>query len=44
MCIHVMSHGIADRVQYRCDEQVFPPEELAVHCPGGAVREEPWEW
>lgn len=32
---------LADRVQYRCDEQVFSPEELAIHCPGGAVRVEP---
>lgn len=31
----------AYRVQHRCDEQVFAPEELTVHIPGFAVRVEP---
>lgn len=32
---------LTDRVKYRCDEQMFSPEELAIHIPGGTIREEP---
>lgn len=31
----------ANRVQNRCDQQVFPPQELAVGAPGLTVRVEP---
>lgn len=33
--------AVADRVQNRCDQQVFPPQELAVDAPSVAVRVEP---
>lgn len=32
---------LTDRFKYRCDEQMFSPEELAVHIPSGYIREEP---
>lgn len=50
MCLNQFMYGnnksmslcvLADRVQYRCDEEVFSPEELPVHCPGHTVRVEP---
>lgn len=42
MCVCVCVFQVCTyRVQYRCDEQVFPPQELTVHRPGVAVRVEP---
>lgn len=33
--------ALTDRIQNRCDQQVFPPQELAVSTPGVDVRVEP---
>lgn len=37
----VAGHFSFPRLKHRCDEQGWPPQELAVHSPGAGILREP---